>query len=752
MTMRAYIHYTTSEAYVISAFPFVSERYPAKMTIKTSKCGRSLDDQAKGGATSRRFEVLAVAALLLIAIIIRVVYILQYKNNTPCYSAPMMDSQYYDLWAQRVASGEGYGAKPFYMAPLYPYVLAGIYRVFGHNYGIVYIFQMVLGIGNLVMVYLIGRRVFGHWAGVVGMLLVMGYGPVIYLETKLLTETLSIAIGLGTILVFMGAVGSGRGVRYLLGGILAGLGAICRANMIIFGIFVLGWVLISGVRGVEGLGRGIRSSVLVLAGMILVVGLVGVRNYVVGRDVVMISSNAGINFAQGNLGRREGIFTYLEGFSGSIITQEDEERRIASREVGHIVKASESSRYWIRETIRYMRGHIGETFLLWVRKVIWVLHGREAPCNYNIYLEREMVWVLRYLFVPYWMILGLGMYGFVRGIGRGSRYGISLVGLYILSIFVTLVIFSVSSRFRAPMVPALGVFAGYGFTQAISGFSKRCVGVLAVCLGLPILISLIPYPVPLITSEALANLGVSYLSLGDVKEAEKRLEEALEVDPDFAYAHVNLGTALAMQGRMEEAANHFLEALRIYPSSVEAHSNLGSILAMQGKFDEALRHFAEAAHLNPNSAEVLNNLGNVLAKLGDLNGAAESYSKALKINPRFSQAHASLGNILMQQGRINEAIEHFESALEANPDDITIHYKLANLLLRLRRFDEAIKHYREILKRNPEIGRVHNNLAVALFFNGDYAEAWKEVRLSERYGVKPAPGFIEGLAKKMPEP
>ncbi|MDH7481606.1 MAG: glycosyltransferase family 39 protein, partial [Armatimonadota bacterium] len=200
MTTQARIHYTTSEAYIISAFPFVSERYPAKMTIKTGKCGRPSDDQAKGGATSRRFEALVVTALLLIAIIIRVIYILQYKNNTPCYLAPMMDSQYYDLWAQRVARGEGYGAKPFYMAPLYPYVLAGIYKIFGHNYGVVYVIQAVLGIGNLLMVYLIGRRIFGHWAGVVGMVLVMGYGPVMYLESKLLTETLSIAIGLGTIL------------------------------------------------------------------------------------------------------------------------------------------------------------------------------------------------------------------------------------------------------------------------------------------------------------------------------------------------------------------------------------------------------------------------------------------------------------------------------------------------------------------------------------------------------------------------
>lgn len=356
------------------------------------------------------------------------------------------------------------------------------------------------------------------------------------------------------------------------------------------------------------------------------------------------------------------------------------------------------------------------------------------------------------MLLPFWLLLGLGVFGFVSARIAKIDGSVNLLSFYILSVFLTLVIFSVSSRFRVPMTPALAIFAGFGAVQILRRFSAKKLGIVIVCIAPALLISRIPYPMPIITSEALANLGVSYLSNGNVGEAKKRLEEALKADPDFAYAHINLGTALAMEGNLEEAARHFSEAIRIFPNSVEAHSNLGSIFAMQGKFDEALAHFTEAVRLNPNSAEVLNNLGNVQARLGDFDGAAESYSKALRINPRFSQAHASLGDIFIRQGRINEALEHYKSAVEANPDDLIMRYKLANILLRLRRFDEAVYHYRKILDRKPDLGRVHNNLAVALFFKGDYAEAWKEVRLSEKYGVKPAASFLKGLAKKMPEP
>jgi len=40
----------------------------------------------------------------------------------------------------------------------------------------------------------------------------------------------------------------------------------------------------------------------------------------------------------------------------------------------------------------------------------------------------------------------------------------------------------------------------------------------------------------------------------------------------------------------------------------------------------------------------------------------------------------------------------------------------------------------------------------ALYFKGDYAGAWKEARLCQKYGLSPHPDFLKALSKKMAEP
>jgi len=66
--------------------------------------------------------------------------------------------------------------------------------------------------------------------------------------------------------------------------------------------------------------------------------------------------------------------------------------------------------------------------------------------------------------------------------------------------------------------------------------------------------------------------------------------------------------------------------------------------------------------------------------------------------------------------------------------------------------DEAIREYQEAIRLEPDLASAHNNLAISLYLKGDYAEAWKEVRLCRKYGLNPHPGFIKALSQKMPEP
>src|SRR5262249_40353514 len=60
-------------------------------------------------------------------------------------------------------------------------------------------------------------------------------------------------------------------------------------------------------------------------------------------------------------------------------------------------------------------------------------------------------------------------------------------------------------------------------------------------------------------------------------EAQERLSEVLERDPNHVYAHIDLGQIL-MGGQAREAMEHFHRAIAISPNEYRAHQALGKAL------------------------------------------------------------------------------------------------------------------------------------------------------------------------------
>jgi hypothetical protein len=106
----------------------------------------------------------------------------------------------------------------------------------------------------------------------------------------------------------------------------------------------------------------------------------------------------------------------------------------------------------------------------------------------------------------------------------------------------------------------------------------------------------------------------------------------------------------------------------------------------------------------------------------------------------------------VQVGCWKDSVTLFDHAIHVTKSNAVAYANLGLSLADERRIEEATDAYRESLRINPATGEVHHNLAVALFRVGDYAEAWREVHLAERYGIQPVAGFVKTLAEKMPEP
>ena len=80
---------------------------------------------ALGRSLGRPWWLVATVAL---ATMLRAAHVLSLRA-TPWFDHLVVDPEYYDEWARRIAAGDWLGERPFYMDPLYPYFLGVIYRL-----------------------------------------------------------------------------------------------------------------------------------------------------------------------------------------------------------------------------------------------------------------------------------------------------------------------------------------------------------------------------------------------------------------------------------------------------------------------------------------------------------------------------------------------------------------------------------------------------------------------------------------------
>jgi tetratricopeptide (TPR) repeat protein len=605
-------------------------------------------------ADRRLREVLAVVLVLLGAMLLRDLYLFQYITRLPYHAVPILDAAYYDSWAQRVAAGRGYGAAPFYMAPLYPYVLALAYKLLGHNLTLVYVLQHTLGMMNLLMVYALGRRLFGHRSGLIAMGFMMLYGPLMYLESKLLTETLAIALNLTSLLLLIRALDRPSALRFLAAGLVMGLGVVCRPVAVITVVLTVLWLILRRAN-LRQSGFRLAYVAILLLGAVLVILPVTVRNYVIGKDFAVISTNAGMVFAQSNSQYAFGVSIPLPGFSSALTSQQQEETQKASAALGHPVSPSESSAYWLRFGMNFIREHPGRFLVLLGEKLIWSLHNRESACSYNVYLERQFVPVLNLLLMPFSVIAGMGIYGMALALRGGKKRDSEVMAIQVLSVFLGLLVFAFSSRYRVPAIPGLAVFAGFGLSQAVCHIRKRdirAVGMAVVPVVAVSLVSLIPHPVPTLMSNDIANLGIISLDLGKPKEAIGYLNRAIEMYPNADLSHYAMGSALLKLGRTDDALKSYARALELNPDSECTCLAVGGVLAGRKQFDRAISYYSRAVKLNPRNAETHVNLGSIFAVQGKAGTAVREFREAIRIQPDLAAAHLALARMLYIVGEL----------------------------------------------------------------------------------------------------
>ncbi len=142
--------------------------------------------------------------------------------------------------------------------------------------------------------------------------------------------------------------------------------------------------------------------------------------------------------------------------------------------------------------------------------------------------------------------------------------------------------------------------------------------------------------------------------------AEARYRRAIELDPNFAYAHKLYAEFLTYMGRFEEAMEEARVSMRLDPRSVVTHSMLGIALYTARRYDEAIPVLREALSLDPAHPLPYLPLGLAYSQRGEYDRALAALEEARALSPESSEVLGQLAYVHGKAGDVEKSHELLE--------------------------------------------------------------------------------------------
>jgi tetratricopeptide (TPR) repeat protein len=208
---------------------------------------------------------------------------------------------------------------------------------------------------------------------------------------------------------------------------------------------------------------------------------------------------------------------------------------------------------------------------------------------------------------------------------------------------------------------------------------------------------------------AYVRLADSLVSLGFFRQlppeqayrsAKEALRKALELDGGMGEAHATLATlSWRHEWNWAAAEREYEAAVELAPNYAWAHSNRANFLAWQGRRAEAAAEIAMSRELDPAYSFASCESGNYF-ELRDYPALAEVSRRGAVSDPNEWVERHFLGVAYQGQGRPLEAIPEYRRAVEMSDGDQDAVAALAHAYAAVGRRPEAVKLLRD-LERNP---------------------------------------------------
>ena len=693
-----------------------------------------------------RSVITGTVVVFALSLILRLVHVISMRHAL-FFSHPIQDEFTYDQFARAAAEhGDWAGNGAFYQAPLYQYFLAVIYKLFGHNYLIPRIMQALIDSLSATGIFIIGARFFSLRVGWIAGIAAALYSQFVFNTGTLLppTITLFLDVVLLGLLFFLsettqrrvrtGKNSIGQSWPWIVPGMAFGLQALAATNILALAPIFCAWIFWgaetrkktpdpSAPAKNAKKNRTVPSSKpaevpifarivaigFFLCGAGIAILPATIHNYLVGKEAILVSYNAGINFYIGNSGDYEKKMRSRVGYEWDAIKAVGE----------HAANYKEASRKFMEAAEAYIAEHPIEYLCLLLHKTYLLFHGNEIYRNQAIYPDRRLSPVLRVLLwktglpggpgiaFPWGVLLPLCIPGLFLAFKNRERKGIFL-SVFWIAYGATIVAFFVTERYRIPLVPLMLIIAADGWSRAHEWWNSAATryGLFATMGVVFLIVNWNPGPMERDTNhDAYLSVAEQFFSQGDTANADICYRKGLALDPTDANAwYLMAWHCFEVKGNLDSAAVYYLKANALLPRNKSILMGLARVAARQERYDDAEKWMEQARAAVPNeTGNAFENLGSVALQSNDFATAFRYFTVALRSDPRSSQSLLGQAITAFELKGTNDALPYFEKLFSIYPRSADGYINLAIVYARSGNHRKAVDAAIKALSIDPSI-------------------------------------------------
>jgi 4-amino-4-deoxy-L-arabinose transferase-like glycosyltransferase len=418
-----------------------------------------------------RIGLAALAAILLLGVGLRLSDAWQGR-------APVYDAQGYARIAANLERGEGFTLGPgatqsaSNYSPGLPLLAGGIYELTGGVHErLARLALALIGSLSVLFTYLIGRRLSGPAAGLVGGAAVAIYPALLEYQGMLMSEPLAATLLSAAVLAILWAADPGhRSMGWLLPGLLLGALALTRPEYLAISLPIA--VVVFARQGRIGWREGLVQALVLLAGLAVVVAPWTARNAIALDRLVPISTGGGQVLFSGSYMPSGGD---PERVGAEVLKRHPELRARLPPDprLEQILAALAKQRYPDMESDAAL-GRMGRE-RLWddvseqpleyagfVASKLWLIWGH-GPRD----VMREPAWE-----ALHWLLVALGLLG-LGVLAWQRRWEALLLGVVLVAVTATGALLVASPRRVLVTIPLVAALAGIGIAWAANMLRER---------------------------------------------------------------------------------------------------------------------------------------------------------------------------------------------------------------------------------------------------------------------------------------